>query len=148
MTDLCEFQIIDPDNNLVMPWLTHPALDEIKTWDMSDKVIWQFGAGRGDAWLAKRCKKLYCVERNEEWINISSSYAQANNIFNIEYLYRPCDDCTGKADYYTALIPGIDIIINDDAYRTEVCQGAVDYFKDNNNGILICDNWCQSYVWM
>ena len=41
-----------------------------------------------------------------------------------------------------------DVIINDDAYRTEVCEIAVKYFKNNGGGILISDNWKQSFVWI
>lgn len=147
INNLCFGQRIDPSNRLVQPWFTHGALDEIAAMDLSDKVIWMFGAGMGDAWLAKRCKKLYCVERNPEWLVKSSEIAAANGITNIEYISRSCNDSSGRASYYCELIDGIDIIINDDAYRTEVCQVAVDYFKKKGTGILICDNYWQDFVW-
>jgi hypothetical protein len=143
-------QIIDPDNGYVMPWLTHGALDEIKSWDLSDKVIWMWGAGMGDLWLAKRCKKLYVVERLQEWIIKNLEVRAANNCANIEYIHRPCNEGSGAQDMYCEIPEGldIDIMINDDAYRTEVCQVAVDYFKKRGGGTLICDNWIQSFVWI
>ena len=147
--ELCEWQIIDEDNGLVMPWLTHPFLAWAKQQDWSDKIAIMFGAGLGDAWLAKKCKHLYIVERNDEWAAKSSMYAADNGATNITYLIRKCNDSDGAAEYYTKLPEGVDfdIIINDDAYRTEICQMAVDYFK-GKGGIFICDNWIQSFVWM
>lgn len=143
MSELSFGQRIDPQNGLVECWFTHGALDEIKSMDLSDKVVWMFGAGRGDIWLAKRCKKLYIVERNKEWIppNMIESTG-------LQYIYRPCNDSSGSEEMYTELIDGIDVIINDDAYRYEVCVKAVEYFKKKGGGILISDNWKQSYVWI
>ena len=61
-TDILSFgQRLDPENGLVECWFTHGALDEIKSMDLSDKNILMFGAGKGDYWLAKRCKKLYDI---------------------------------------------------------------------------------------
>ena len=130
-----------------MPWLTHPFLAWAKSQDWSDKTIVMFGAGLGDAWLAKRCKKLIVIERNEEWLTKAQRYSDAN-MGMVEYIYKPCNDSDGKAEYYLD-IEGLcpDIIINDDAYRTECCQMAVDYFKEKGGGIFICDNYDQDYVW-
>lgn len=147
--ELVEWQRVDPENNMVQPWLTHPFLDWAKTQDWSDKTIIMFGAGLGDSWLASKCKMLYVVERNQEWINKSEELARAYGVTNIKYVYRPCNDSDWKQQYYVQLIDGvdIDIIINDDAYRTEICKLAVDYFK-GRGGILICDNFDQDYVWI
>lgn len=147
--NLCFGQRVDPANGLVQPWFTHAALDQIAAMDLSQKIIIQFGAGLGDAWLGKRCKMLYCVERNLEWAALSRNNCRDAGVENVQYLYRPCNDSDGKADFYIALVPDVkfDIIISDDAYRTEVCQMAVDYFQNNTGGILICDNWWQDFVW-
>lgn len=145
--ELCFGQKIDPENGLIQPWLTHGALDQISKMNLSEKVIWMFGAGMGDIWLAKRCKTLYVVERNQEWLTACTIFKEANKVDNLHYNYRPCNDSDGQAEYYTELQDGIAIIINDDAYRTEVCQVAVDYFKEGGGGILICDNYWQDFVW-
>ena len=148
--ELVQWQKIDEENGLVMPWFTHPSLEWIKKQDWRDKNILMFGAGLGDAWLAKRCKTLHVVERNHDWLYKAKLYSDANN-GNVQYDFRPCNDGDGWAAYYTAMPEGFepDIIINDDAYRTEVCQMAVDYFgKKTFGGILICDNWVQSFVWI
>lgn len=148
--ELCEWQILDDSNGLVMPWLTHPALNWIKEQDWSDKNVIMFGAGLGDCWLSKRCKSLTVVERNIEWLNKAHGYALANGATEISYIHRPCNDSDGKAEYYCE-IPSdkvYDVIINDDAYRTEICETAVSYFKEKGEGILVCDNWVQSFVWI
>lgn len=148
--DLSFGQRIDPENGFIECWFTHDALDEIKKMDLSDKVVWMFGSGMGNVWLAKRCKHLHIVERVAEWIYSSQELAAANNVTNIIYYHRPCNDSSGMEEMYCEIPDGIkpDIIINDDAYRYEVCVMAEKYFKENGGGILITDNWQQSYVFM
>ena len=146
--NLVQWQILD-NNGMPMPWFTHNCLDWMKQQDWSEKTIIMFGAGLGDSWLASKCKKLYIVERNEDWLQKSKSVSAHFGVTNIEYIYRPCNDSDGKADYYLQIPDGVDIIINDDAYRTELCQDAIDYFRfAEREGILICDNWYQSFVWL
>ena len=84
------------DNGLVMPWFTHGALDEIKSMDLSDKNVLMFGAGLGDAWLAKRCKSLTVIERNEDWLYKAAENCGRNGAF-VNYIHRPCNDSDGKA---------------------------------------------------
>lgn len=146
MSELCFGQRIDPENGLVECWFTHGSLDWIKHQDWSDKNVLMFGAGMGDKWLAARCKTLVIIERKEDWYSKCASNAAANT----QYIFRPCNDGSGQADYYTEIPDWFkpDVIINDDAYRTEVCEVAVNYFKSNQNGILVCDNYDQDYVWI
>lgn len=140
-------QRIDPDNGLVESWFSHGALDAIKAMDLSDKIILQYGSGLGDAWLAGRCKKLCCIERDEEWLHKSGRIAAESGILNIEYIFRPCPDCAGLDEFYTAFPEGVkpDVIIVDDAYRYECIMKAVglDYPVT-----LIVDNWQQDYVFI
>lgn len=136
------------NSGLVQSWFTHGALDAIMKMDLSDKTILQFGSGMGDVWLSKRCKMLLCIERKEEWLTVSQQSALMNGVDNIRYFFRPCNDSSGMAEFYTE-IPSeydVDIIINDDAYRYEVCELAIDYFTKKGGGILIVDNFMQDYV--
>lgn len=137
-------QRIDSENGLVECWFTHGALDWIKQQDWSDKVVWMYGAGYGDGWLAKRCKKLYVVERNDEWYD---KCINSDNDFGISYEHRPCNDCSGMAGYYVPIPDGInpDVIIVDDAYRYECIMNAINVVKPK---ILIVDNYNQDYVFI
>jgi len=140
-------QRIDPENGLVECWFTHGALDWIKQQDWSDKVVLMFGAGLGDAWLAKKCKLLYVVERNGEWLTKARNNCQENFVYNHVYCYRPCNDCSGEDEKYCAIPEGCepDVIINDDAYRYEVIVKALSMKRPL---FLITDNWQQSYVFI
>lgn len=140
-------QRIDKTNGLVECWFTHGALDWIKQQDWSDKVVLMFGAGLGDCWLAKRCKVLYVVERNSDWMHRARNICEANGVHNHIYCYRPCNDSSGQEEYYCSIPDGCvpDIIINDDAYRYEVIVKALSLPRPI---ILVTDNWMQDYVFM
>ncbi len=147
---LYEWQKIDKENGLIMSWFTHDSLAEIKKMDFRNKVVFSFGGGFGDCWLAKRCKQLYVVERVGDWIIKASEICQENGVNNIQYFHRPCNDSSGNEVEYCEIPNGIspDVIISDDAYRTEVVEMAIKHFKNKEGGgILICDNWWQDMVW-
>jgi hypothetical protein len=144
-------QRIDPQNGLVECWFTHPALDEIKGMDLSQKTVWMYGAGKGDIWLAKRCKELIVVERDEKWLSECMAKLREHNQTNLTYIHRPCDDCAGMDEMYCEIPEKyeVDVIIVDDAYRYECIVKAIEYSKTRFQGIvLIIDNWMQSYVFM
>lgn len=139
-------QRVDDSVGLVECWFTHGALDWIKQQDWSDKVVWMFGAGLGDAWLAKRCKWLHVVERNDAWLlNAESLSKKYNQVQNITYHFRPCNDCTGQDEMYCEITEQVDVIINDDAYRYEVIEKALTLQRPL---ILVVDNWQQDYVFI
>lgn len=131
-------QRIDLENGLVESWFTHGALDEIKKHDLSDKVIWMWGAGMGDAWLAKRCKELHIVERDHNWL--------INQAIGVKYYHRPCNEGSGSQDMYCEIPPDVrpDVFIVDDAYRYEAILKALEYKPCT----LIVDNWQQDYVFI
>lgn len=62
-----EWQYRDSSNGLVLPWYTKSFLDELVTWDLSDKVVFEYGAGASTLWWAKKAKQVYSVESNPEW---------------------------------------------------------------------------------
>lgn len=140
-------QRIDPKNGLVECWFTHGALDEIKSMDLSDKLVVMFGAGLGDRWLSGKCKHLHVVERNNEWLGLCIARKEFNNIENITYHFVPVNDCSGMDNEYLKILDTIvpDVLINDDAYRFEVIEKALTLKRPL---ILITDNWMQSYVFI
>jgi len=145
MQELSFGQRIDPENGLVECWFTHGALDEIKSMDLSDKIVVMFGAGLGDTWLAKRCKWLHIVERNDNWVNKVVDIVKGNRVENITYHYIPVDDCCGKDKEYLEILNVVtpDVVINDDAYRYEVIEKTLTLKRPL---ILITDNWMQDFV--
>ena len=150
-SELVEWQIVDEDNGLVMPWWTEPFLKELKNWDLSNKTWLEFGGGRSTAWLRQKCLWVDTIESNSEWAH------QAINDCNISGLYNGRINCKDlpdgiqerKSEYFD-LIPTdkkYDIISVDGIWRYECLQWALDHFKDDG-GIIIADNWQQDYVWI
>lgn len=139
-------QRVDPKSGLVQSWFTHGALDWIAGQDWSDKVVFMWGAGAGDAWLAKQCKELHVVERNQDWLFKSSTNCAANGATNVTYYLRPCNDSSGMDEMYCAIPEGVkpDIFIVDDAYRYECIIKAI----QQKPCTLIVDNYMQAFVFM
>ena len=48
--DLVEWQIRSEKNGLVYPWWSHPFIEVLEGWDLSDKFMLELGAGLGTAW--------------------------------------------------------------------------------------------------
>lgn len=142
--ELCEFQKIDPGNGLVFPWLTHPALNEICTWELKDKKVLEYGAGLSTLWWADKCKEVYSIEANEEWyIKIN-----ANKPSNVGISYRPCNEGDQtKINFYTSIpsdyIP--DIVVVDGILRYECILKALTLRRPLT---LIVDNWQQDYIFI
>ena len=137
-------QRIDSETDLIEPWFTHGALDKLKEMDLSDKIIWMWGAGMGDSWLAKRCKELHIVERTTLWMQSEQDLVK-KNIVNLRYYYRPCNEGSGEQESYCR-IPLLrpDVFIVDDAYRYECILKVLEY----KPCLLIVDNWQQDYVFI
>lgn len=151
--ELVQWQKRDPDNGLIQPWFTHDSLDFIKKLSLFDKDILQYGAGLGDAWLAQRSKRLISIERTQEWGARAAQVAAGVSGIDYQIIYRPCNDCDGKADYYCEFPDEMkepDVIIIDDAYRFECILKAIEYSKTTTKEsiLLIVDNWVQSFVFM
>ena len=149
--ELVEWQIIDPDNGLVMPWWTHPFLNQLKTWDLKDKTWLEFGGGRSTAWLRNKCKWVDTIEANEEWANQAFMDCFQNDLENGQIYSKTLPDgVQERKQEYFDLIPTdreYDIISVDGIWRYECLQWALEHFK-KRGGIIIADNWQQDFVWI
>lgn len=136
----------DEHNGMVQCWFTHDALDEIKKMNLTNKVIWAWGGGLGDVWLAMQCKKLYVVERDEQWLmNVSAEFGKFG-VNNVEYFHRPCQEGSGEDKMYCEIPEGIqpNVFIIDDVYRYECILKALEYKPK----FIIIDNWQQDRVFI
>lgn len=140
-----EWQHICPDTGLVMPWYTKPALDEIVTWDMKDKVVFEYGCGASSLWWAAKCKKVCGVDWHMDyckavWSRIEKVWRDVAPVF------------IGHADNEQEYINRIrqyelfDIIIIDGSFRDACVPVALECLKPG--GKLIFDNWMQPEVEM
>lgn len=142
-----EWQKIDPDNGLVMPWYTHPALDEIKNWHLKDKTVLEYGAGASTIWWGDKCKSVFSIEANKEWFEKVGEAVKASNGF-IALEYRDCNEGDQtKIDFYTQIPDWIepDIVVVDGILRYECILKALTLPRPLT---LIVDNWQQDYVFI
>lgn len=143
-TELCFGQKIDPENSLVMPWFTHPALDEICKWDLKNKKVLEYGAGASTLWWGNKCKEVYSIEANSDWFLIVNNQKP----LNVGISFRPCNEGDQTyIDFYTSIpsdfIP--DIVVVDGILRYECILKALALPRPL---ILIVDNWQQDYVFI
>lgn len=138
-----EWQVKDEELDVLYPWYTKSFLDELRTWDLCQKYVWEYGLGAGSLWWACKCRKLYGVENNVDWFNVvSDKIGYASKI-----------KCRIDPNYYVNSIydSGLlfDIIVVDGdpvELRDKCIQAALDCLKPS--GFLIIDNWLQPSVWM
>lgn len=149
--ELVEWQKLSP-SGLVFPWLTHPFLDLVETWDLSDKTMLEFGAGRGSAYWWSKCKWVDSIESNAEWA-MKACDDIGNNLLHDKgrmHYVNVSDGIDEEMPLYFEAIPKetkYDIILIDGIYRYECLEWALSHFK-GRGGILIFDNWDQDFVFI
>lgn len=152
MTGLCDFQKFDPSNNLVYPWLTHPALDVIKTWDLADKKVLEWGSGLSTIWWADKCEQVISIEANAKWFaEVNDMLHSKNDYTNAQVIYRNCNEGDQtKIEFYTEVPAWFtpDIVVVDGILRNECLIKGIEILSKNNGGVIIADNVWQDYVWM
>lgn len=139
-----EWQHRDPTTGLVFPWYTKSFLDELVTWDIKDKVVFEYGAGASTLWWNKKAKHVFTVESNEQYFEALIKHIGHQSVM----MYAPT-----RADYinYSTVHPcKWDIVIVDGepiAWRDDCVKAAIPHMKPG--GRLIIDNWLQPSVgWM
>jgi predicted O-methyltransferase YrrM len=137
-----------------LPWFTLPCLEWLIQQDLSDKTILEYGSGFSTLWLAKRCKDIVSIEANKEWYNKIVAKLIGNLKDTSHYLLRETNEGEqDKIDFYCNAPDSIpfpkqyDIVIVDGILRNECLQKAIKLLS-KKGGIIIADNWIQSYVWM
>lgn len=86
------------------------------------------------------------VERDTQWLMKSVDAIAANQISNVTYYSRPCNEGSGSDAMYCEIPDGVrpDVFIVDDVYRYECILKALEF----KPCLLICDNWWQDFVFI
>jgi len=136
-------QYIDERNGLVFPWFTKTFLDVLKTWDLKDKRVFEYGGGHSTTWWRHHAKEVCTVEADGMWILYMGGA-------DGKLIHRPV--VAGEVELKSAYVQAIyeydgqfDIIVIDGSYRDECIAAALTKITDG--GIIICDNWDQEGVW-
>lgn len=138
-----EWQHRCPDTGLVFPWYTKSFLDELVTWDISDKVVLEIGMGASTLWWNTKAKWLTAWDMNKEWYYAVSEKLNLTKATS----FIPKEGMIVEAMMNTLDLASFDIAIIDCEpieYRDRCAQAALLYLKPG--GHLIIDNWLQPSV--
>ena len=145
--ELVEWQLYDESADAVFPWFTHPMLEILKTWDLKDKRIAEFGGGRSTKWWRKKSKWVTTIDTNIGWIEQINDecYGLENGVL----LHAPINEGSEEyADLYCNAIDKYgpyDIVVVDGILRNNCLKKALSMPRPLT---LIADNWFQSFVWL
>jgi hypothetical protein len=129
------------ETGLVFPWYTKSFLDELVTWDLADKVVFEYGAGASTLWWHKKCQAVYGAESNKEWFMQVVKATKGGGCITL---------LENKEDYIKAarqFVRLYDIVVVDGEpiqWRDDCIPYALAYLKPG--GKLIIDNWMQDSV--
>lgn len=138
-----EWQHRDPETGLVFPWYTKSFLDELVTWELKDKTVFEYGAGASTVWWARKAREAYGVESNADYhaAVVNATGPKALVILPLEI------NESWYANSIKVCCEQFDIIIIDGEpieWRDDCVKPAIDCLKPG--GKLIIDNWMQDSV--
>ena len=141
--------------NAYIPWLTFPAIEALKNWDLSDKRVFEYGSGYSTLFWASRAKEVISVEHNPLWYEKIARLAPANArmifapIDETKNDYHPSAETKAEFSRYAEAITNAEVrdgrfqLIVIDGYarsrvRYQCAQAALPHLDDN--GLVILDN--------
>lgn len=129
-----EWQYLDKDSGMIMPWYTRPCLDWLKTIDVSKWKVFEYGCGMSTLWWRFNASSVYSVDNDLAWRN-KIKYLEFKEEKH-EYITHPM-----FVHYHSEPHILFDCIIIDGHHRDECTQFALDYLKPG--GYIIIDNYHQ-----
>jgi hypothetical protein len=124
---------------LPLPWFTYPAIDYIRQLDLSEKAIFEWGAGFSTLFWSYRAKSVISVETDPIWY--SSLKPQLPS--NCELILA-----TREVENYSSLIQdknGFDLIIIDGTGESRAACSRAAIANLRQGGMIILDN---SDLWL
>ena len=120
-------------NNEPLPWFTYPCIEFLKTINLKDKKILEFGSGSSTLFWENKAKSVISVEKDLEWyVNLKK---KINN--NSTKIYH-FDSDKDYSNYPKNLTSKFDIIVIDGADRKNCLKNSINLLS--NNGFIIFDN--------
>jgi methyltransferase family protein len=119
------------DKDGYIPWFTYPAIEALKTWDLSDKSVLEYGSGYSTLFWARCTKHVVSIEHNPEWFDKVRKLMPSN----VDLRLRPLQE-------YAAIEGHYDVIVVDGyAQQRMRYQCAVASLPHlNPGGLVIVDN--------
>ncbi len=125
------------------PWLTPKSIEILDDLLSINDIGLEYGSGRSTKWLSKKLGFLTSIEDNESWYNVVEKELKANNIKNINYVFKSSVKDNGiTSDYENEINKfgdgSLDFVLVDGSHRANVATQAVR--KVRNGGIIVIDN--------
>lgn len=144
-----EIQVVDTDCDLIMPWYTFPCLDYIKTLNIKEWDVFEWGGGCSTVWYSHNCKSVTTLENDHKWSEEIVEYLcnrQSVNysIHTIDVPPSANQEHPNKEqylNYISTLDKKYDLIVIDGSYRNDAIERSIPYI--NQNGMIIFDNYEQ-----
>lgn len=127
-----EWRYHDTDSNVIAAWYTLPTLEWLKTQNLKEWDVFEYGAGYSTFWWRLNAKSVHSVEHNPIW---------ARAVSGRTYEFQD------EEKYVKAVeLPEIqfDCVVVDGLYRNECAIAAIPFVK--TGGIIIIDNYEQPSV--
>jgi len=118
----------DTDCGLILPWYTLPCLQWLKSQDVNQWKVFEYGAGYSTVWFRLNCKEVISVDSNEAWATAMLSWFADEK----DKYIRSIATTQTHAELY-------DLIVVDGAWREDCVNYCLDYLKPG--GYLIIDNF-------
>lgn len=118
-------------NGEPLPWFTYPAIEYLAQFDLSSKLVFEWGSGNSSLFFAERCKQITSIESDNEWYE----YISKELLPNQKILFRGEESFAEAIDEYSSKF---DLIIIDSLRRYECAMRSIDYL--NEGGLVILDN--------
>lgn len=149
---LVEWQIMDNSIDCVFPWFVHGFLEVLKTWDLSQTIVLEYGGGRSTAWWATKAELVVTVEATEAFRDsIMDEIIEKDLLRKVRLVFAPSNEDTTdpeKVKYYVNSPDGViakpnyGIVVVDGIMRHECTVKALEILS-KTGGRLIVDNWQQ-----
>jgi predicted O-methyltransferase YrrM len=113
-----------------MPWFTLPTLEWLKSIDISQWKVFEYGAGYSTVWFRLNCKEVISIDSNEAWAQAMLAWFEDDKT---KYIHSIANEKTYGELY--------DLIVVDGSWREECVNYCLDFLKPG--GYLIIDNFGQ-----
>jgi hypothetical protein len=122
---------------LPLPWLTYPAIEYLTQFDLSQRIIFEYGSGNSSLFWASRAKEVISIESDPIWF----SKIRKSCPPNLRLLLA-----TEEEEYISSIAREgnkFDLIVIDGKWRNN-CMRICSSFL-NDEGIIILDNSDRHY---
>ena len=115
-----------------IPWYTYPAIEFLKSLDLSKSRVFEYGCGNSSIFWAKRTRAVFAVENNAEWAHIVRDL-NVPGLTVIEAVDR--DTYIGAVE---AAGGEFDVVVVDGRFRRACVQVASKVVREG--GMIVFDN--------